>query len=256
MNFSDLLSIDTPGGCEMVSGATACLLIIGDGAAALAAQLAAAGNLTRASGAARVLFGRPVRTLPYPILVNSLMTERNTRLDQLSVFGWIEDNAILEPRAEIFGLTPLGDDPVLFIRDIDLDRPPECFTMPKPGPQGAWSRVAGVIIARADYAGVPAGVPVTLSPTEGALNALEVVLPASAQAFVASLRGEAAAAVTGRELRQILRARRRGADPALMMVCDGWRVLARAARFILANPKPDPAAPVLQQFRLDALRKW
>ena len=252
MNFSDLLFIDTPNDCEIVSGATACLLVIGDGAAALAAQLAAAGNLTRASGAARVMFGLPVLTLPYPILVNSLMTERNTRLDQLSLFGWIEDNAILEPRAEIFGLTPLGEDPVLFIRDIDLDRPPECFIMSKPGAQGAWSRIAGVIIARADYAGVP----VTLLATEGALNALEVVLPASAQAFVASLRGEAATAVTGRELRQILRARRRGSDPALMMVCDGWRVLARAARFILANPKSDPAAPVLQQFRLDALRKW
>src|SRR6266542_778385 len=119
MKFSDLLSL--PVSAEVVASRTACLLIIGDGATArgLADELAGASAFRRESGNVRVLFGLPVLTLPYPILVNSLMTEHNTRFDQLSLFGWIEDNAILEPRAEVFGLTPLAEDPELFLRDLD-----------------------------------------------------------------------------------------------------------------------------------------
>src|SRR6266508_3786650 len=123
MKFTDLLSLDIA--CEMLRGKTACLLLIGDAASEVADQWAGPAEVQRASGQVRVLFGLPVLTLPYPILVNSLMTEHNTRLDRLSLFGWIEDNAILEPRAEVFGLTPMAEDPVLFLRDLDLDRPPE-----------------------------------------------------------------------------------------------------------------------------------
>src|SRR5689334_9188213 len=111
MKFNDLLSLSV--NAESLASRTACLLVIGDGAAArgIATELAGASAFRHDSGSVRVLFGLPVLTLPYPILVNSLMTEHNTRFDQLSLFGWIEDNAILEPRAEVFGLTPLGEDP-------------------------------------------------------------------------------------------------------------------------------------------------
>ena len=247
MKFSDLLSLQVT--CEVVASRTACLLVIGDGAVAraLADQLARASAFRRESGNMRVMFGLAVLTLPYPILVNSLMTEHNTRFDQLSLFGWIEDNAILEPRAEVFGLTPLGEDPVLFIRDLDLDRPPEAYI--QTAQPVAWLRVAGVVIVRQDYG---AG-PTTLAGDDGALSALEVSLPPDAQPFVAALRAEVA---IGRELRQVLRARRRTTDPALMTVCDGWRVLGRAARFVLAGSSQSTAEQAVRMFRLDAARKW
>ncbi|MCL4507800.1 MAG: hypothetical protein M1434_03540 [Chloroflexi bacterium] len=246
MQFTDLLSLPVTG--EMVAGRTACLLAIGDGANPCAAQLAAtsAGDLAHSSGEMSVYFGLPVLTLPYPILVNSLMSERNTRFDQLSLFGWLEDNAILEPRAEIVGLTPLAEDPVLFVRDLDLDRPPECYVMARPA---RWLRVAGVVIARRDHAGAPA----MLNPADGALSALEVSLPASLQPLAASLRAEVA---SGGELRLVLRARRRGTDPAIMALCDGWRVLARAARFMLSGPAWDAPEQARRLFRLDAPRRW
>lgn len=246
MEFNELLSIDMPGDCVTLSGATACLLLIGDGASTLATHLCDAAKLTRRDGSAHVLFGLPVLTLPYPILVSSLMTERNTRFDQLSLFGWIEDNAILEPRAEVIGMTPLADEPVLFLRDLDLDRPPECYIQPAPA---RWTRVAGVVIARSGFGGPPTA----LQGPEATLSALEHVLPADWQSFIASLRAEIDA---GKELRHVLRARRRGIEPRIAALCDGWRVLARAARFIITAPSADTATQVLEAFRLDALRKW
>jgi hypothetical protein len=246
MNFIDLLSLTMPAACEIVAGATGCLLVIGDAAAPLAAQLTSVATLTLASGPARIMFGLPVMTLPYPILVHSLMTERNTRFDQLSLFGWIEDNAILEPRAEVFGLTPFGDDPVLFIRDLDLDRPPECYVTVT---ANKWSRVAGVILARTDHHDAP----VMLPPNDAALAALEIALPADAQPLLAQMRAEVD---SGKDLRHVLRARRRAADPALMALCDGWRVLARACRFVVAGAATEQVAQVMQAARLDALRRW
>ena len=246
MKFTDLLTLEVK--CEVVAGQSACLLVIGEAAATLADQLAAAAATTgpgREHGTHRVYFGLPVLTLPYPILVHSLMTERNTPLGQLSLFGWIEDNAILEPRAEIFGLTPLGEDPVLFVRDLDLDRPPECCIQAG----SSFKRVAGVVIARPGAAGES----VTLAGDDGALSALEVTLPPESRPFVAGLRAEVAA---GRDLRQVLRACRRATDPALMALCDGWRVLGRAARFVLAGAGPFTAEQSAAMTRLDAPRRW
>jgi hypothetical protein len=239
MQFSDLLALNVP--CEMVCGPTACLLLIGAGANALADQWPNSPALQRTSGVARVLFGLPVLTMPYPVLVNSLMTEHNTCLNQLSLFGWIEDNGILEPRAEVLGLTPLAEDPVLFLRDLDLDRPPEAYIQPKPG---AWLRVAGVVIACPDYLSEPA----LLEGTDAVLSALAVMLPAEAQGLVKALRIETEA---GASLHHALRIHRRTTSPEIMAQCDGWRVLARAARFVLAGP-----VAVDIPFRLDAPRKW
>ncbi|HEY3343032.1 MAG TPA: hypothetical protein VGK81_13475 [Anaerolineae bacterium] len=239
MQFSDLLSLNVS--CEMLSGSTGCLLLIGDGAAALANQWPNSSRLQRTSGALRVLFGLPVLTLPYPVLVNSLMTEHNTRLDQLSLFGWIEDNGIMEPRAEVLGLTPLAEDPLLFLRDLDLDRPLQAYVQPRPG---EWLRVVGVIIASTDYVAEPA----LLEGADAALSAIRVVLPADAQGLLKALRIEVDA---GMSLHHALRIHRRTTSAALMAQCDGWRVLARAARFVLAGPLARDIP-----FRLDAPRTW
>jgi hypothetical protein len=239
MQFTDLLALNIP--CEIVCGPTACLLLIGAGASALADQWPNPPALQRASGVARVLFGLPVLTMPYPILVNSLMTEHNTRLNQLSLFGWIEDNGILEPRAEVLGLTPLAEDPVLFLRDLDLDRPPEAYVQPKPG---AWLRVAGVVIASSEYMSEPA----LLEGADAALSALRVMLPAEVQGLLKALQIETDA---GASLHHALRIHRRTMSPEIMAQCDGWRVLARAARFVLAGPTAGNIP-----FRLDAPRKW
>ena len=246
MRFSDLLSLPVAG--EIIAGRTACLLLIGDGASRLAAQFAANPGMEWVHGAApaRVLFGLPALTLPYPILAHSLMSERNTRFDQLSLFGWIEDNAILEPRAEIIGMTPLAEEPVLFVRDLDLDRPPECYIMTPPS---RWLRVAGVVIAQRNYTHSAA----QLTPADGAVSALEISLPATAQALAAALRADVA---SGAELRQVLRTRRRDTDPAIMALCDGWRVLARAARFVRSGTAWDAPEPARSLFRLDAPRRW
>ena len=168
------------------------------------------------------MFGLPIHTAPYPVLIHSLNTERGTRLGQLSVFGWIEDHFIDEPRAEVFGLTPYGEAPVAFLRDFDLDRPPEAYVMlpdppPGGGPERAFRRVGTIIVA---------GAPPPAGEDAAALAALEAVLPASAQAFLDGLRADVA---RGQPLRQVLRSRRKTADPALMAQCDGWRVLTRAA---------------------------
>ena len=239
MKFADLLALDIA--CEMLSGPTGCVLLIGDAAPALTAQWAASTQLQRSTGDLRVLFGLPVLTLPYPILVNSLMTEHNTRLGQLSLFGWIEDNAILEPRAEVIGLTPLAEDPVLFLRDLDLDRSPEAYVQPRPG---AWLRVAGVVVACEGYTAEP----VLLEGANAALSALQLMLPADAQSLAKGLRRGVDAGMT---LHHALRNHRRTTSPQIMAQCDGWRVLARAARFALTGPVPGNIP-----FRLDAPRKW
>ena len=220
MTFDDLLHLDTP--AEVVSGPSVCAVLIGDRAAEAAEALAASSGMLRVGSAARIVFGLPIHTAPYPVLIASMNTERGTRLDQLSLFGWIEDHFIDEPRAEIFGLTPYGEAPVVFLRDFDLDRPPEAYVvLPHPppggGPERIFRRVGTILLAGAV---APAG------EDAAALAALEAVLPASAQAFVEGLRADVA---RGQPLRQVLRARRKTAEPALMAQCDGWRVLTRAA---------------------------
>lgn len=224
MNFDDLLRLDTP--AEVVAGPAVCALVVGAGAPAAAAALAARENMLRLGAAARIVFGLPIHAAPYPVLISHLNTERGTRLDQLSLFGWIEDRFIDEPRAEVFGLTPYGEAPILFLRDFDLDRPPEAYLalsdpLPGGGPERTFRRVGLVVLAcgAAD------------EPLEGdgaALAALEAVRP-DAGPLLESLRAEMARGVS---LRHALRAVRKTADPALLALCDGWRVLARAARFV------------------------
>jgi hypothetical protein len=249
MRFDDLLSLTVPG--DAVASDAAALLLIGDRAGALAERMcqAAPGARRPLPSPARVLFGLAILTEPYPVLVGSLMTEHNTQLNQLSLFGWIEDNAILEPRAEILGLTPWGEQPLLFLRDLDLDRPPEAWLAA--GQPAAWLRVAGVAIADSHHAGPP----LDLAGDEAALSALEIVLPGDA-AFLRELRTEVAG---GTPLRVALRRRRKAAHPELMRACDGWRVLARAARFIRLNPDPDvdgARQSVEQAVRLNLTRRW
>ena len=225
MTFDDLLHLDTP--AEVVAGPAVCALLVGASAADAADALAASSGMQRIGSAARIVFGLPIHTAPYPVLIKSINTERGTRLDQLSLFGWIEDHFIDEPRAEVFGLTPYGEAPVVFLRDFDLDRPPEAYVvLPDPppggGPERIFRRVGTIVLT---------GASVPLGEDAAALAALEAVLPASAQAFLDGLRADVA---RGQPLRQVLRARRKTTDLKLMAKCDGWRVLARAARLSAA----------------------
>jgi hypothetical protein len=229
LTFDDLLALDVT--CQMISGTTGCCLVIG---------------AVEQPVTVRLRFGLPVLTLPYPILVNSLMTERNTRLSQLSLFGWIEDNAILEPRAEVFGLTPLRDDPVLFLRDLDLDRPPEAYAQ-APQPVG-WLKVVAVLLAQQGTVE-----PQLISGDTAALRALQIVLPVSAQALLTTLRNEVQ---SGKDLRHVLRAQRRNADPALMAICDGWRVLSRAVQIAVCDASADSIETNVRGLPLDLPRKW
>jgi len=249
MNFTELLHFDLD--CEIVATDTAALLAVGDRAAALSEHFCQSGLTpprARLDPPAGILFGLAILTEPYPILVNSLMTEHNARLDQLSLFGWIEENAILEPRAEILGLTPLGQEPVLFLRDLDLDRPPEAWL--KTGQPARWLRVVGVALADGRHDGDP----LPISGDEAALAALERVAPQDAQPFVADLRATVAGGVL---LRSALRQRRKATASGLMRLCDGWRVLSRAARFARFNPDSGPRRGQGEGlFRLELPRKW
>lgn len=259
MRFNDLLSLEVD--CAVVASDTAALLLLGDvpghtDAIRLADALCQAGgapsvpSLARLPSPATLYFGLPVLTAPFPILVHSLMTERNTQFDQLSLFGWIEDNAILEPRAEIIGLTPFGEQPVLFLRDLDLDRPPEAWL--RAGQPSRWLRVSGVALIDPAHAGPP----LPLASDDAALAALARVLPPDAARFIAGLRADVAGGVA---LRVALRQRRKATAPELMRVCDGWRVLSRAARFTRLNPPGEPGAArdqMAHSFRLSLPRAW
>jgi hypothetical protein len=259
MTFNDLLSLEVD--CAVVASDTAALLLLGDGpgqaeATRLADALCQAGGAPAAPSFARLpspvtlFLGLPILTAPFPILVQSLMTEHNTQFSQLSLFGWIEDNAILEPRAEIIGLTPFGEQPVLFLRDLDLDRPPEAWL--RAGQPARWLRVSGVALIDTAHAGPP----LPLAGDEAALAALARVLLSDAARFIAGLRADVAGGVA---LRVALRQRRKTTAPELMRVCDGWRVLSRAARFARLNPAPEPGAArdqVAHSFRLSLPRAW
>ncbi len=244
--FGDLLGLDVT--CSVVANAQVALLIVGDGAQALTATLSRQGALSVLPESQRILFGFAIQTAPFPLLVGGLMTERNTPFDKLSLFAWVEDNAILEPRAEVFGLTPFDEQPVLFLRDLDLDRPVEAW-IATPQPM-QWLRVAGVLMADPAYGGDGQ----TYLPDEGALAALRHTLPADDAPFVQGLSYEVA---QGQSLRSALRKRRRLTDGALMHLCDGWRVLAHAVPFMRVNPESvNQPSDVAAALRIDTPRLW
>ena len=253
MTFNDLLSLEVD--CGIVASDTAAVLLLGDAAGDLAGALCQAGaspppTLVHLPAPATLYFGLPILTAPFPILVQSLMTERNTQFSQLSLFGWIEENGILEPRAEIIGLTPLGEQPVLFLRDLDLDRPPEVWL--RAGQPARWLRVSGVALLDPAHAGAP----LQLSGDEAALAAFTRALPPDASQFISGLRADVAGGVP---LRVALRQRRKTTAPEWMRLCDGWRVLSRAARFARMNPAREPQAArdqIAQSFRLSLPRAW
>jgi hypothetical protein len=195
----------------------------------------------------RLLFGLPILTAPFPLFVGGLMTERNAPLEQLSLFGWIEDHYLEQPRAEVFGLTPFAEQPVLFLRDFDMDRPVEAwFQTPQPA---RWVCAAGVAIATARASGEPQ----ELTGDQAALAALEHVLPPDAQPFVEGLGLDVA---RGQSLRAALRQRRKTTDESLMAICDGWRILARAAPFRRFDPTPERRDTVDGVLRLAPEKRW
>jgi hypothetical protein len=245
LTFNNLLALKVHG--QLVASSQAVLLVVGDGSAALADKLSATSALSQLGSTANIWFGFSILTAPFPLLVGALMTERNTVFDKLSLFGWVEDNAILEPRAEVFGLTPFGEQPVLFLRDLDLDRPVEAWIQTQQPTR--WLRVAGVAIADSAYASEQQ----TMSGDAGALAALARVLPADAQPFLLSLANEVA---HGKTLRTALRARRKTTDDALMHVCDGWRILAHATKIVRVNPNDDADLRVAEPVLLEPVRKW
>ncbi len=244
-HFDDALGLTVD--CEHVTSDGATLLILGDRAAALAQSLSQGRALGRQTGPARLLFGLPFYTAPYPVFVGALSTEKNTVFDTLALFGWIEDNAIYEPRAEVFGITPLRERPIMFLRDFDLDRPVEIW-MQAPAPAG-WLRIAGAVVASARYASEPQA----LTGEDAALIALEHAAPAGALPLIEALRMDVA---RGTPLKAALRARRRGENAANMALCDGWRVISQAVPLIRLNPDAAPGASFDALPKLAGKRVW
>jgi len=244
-SFNELLHLNID--CHVASAGDGALLILGDQAEALAAQMHNAGKAQVSSYTPSVLLGLPIYTAPFPLFVGSLMTERNTILDQLSLFGWIEDHYIDQPRAEVFGLTPFAEQPVLFLRDFDMDRPIEAwFQTPQPA---RWLQVAGVAIATASHSGPPQ----LLKGDEASLVALQQALPLDALPFLQTIKNEVNA---GQSLKVVLRQHRKTAEPSLMSVLDGWRVLPQAARFIRVNPAPGNDNHMQDALRLSQPKRW
>ena len=243
-SFDQLLHLDIE--CHVASAGDGALLILGDGAEVLATQLRNAGKAQVSRYAPRVLFGLPILTAPFPLFVGSLMTERNTSFDQLSLFSWIEDHTIDQPRAEVLGLTPFAEQPVLFLRDFDMDRPIEAwFRTTQPA---RWLQVAGVAIATAQYNGPPQW----LKGDAASLAALQFALPADALPFLQTISDEV---IAGTPLKTVLRQRRKTAEPSLMRVFDGWRVLPQAARFIRVNPAGGDQ-PIDDALKLRQPKRW
>ncbi len=243
-SFDELLSLDVS--CAVATVGDAAVLIVGDRASDLGKQLRATGAVVQ-DMRVRVLFGLSILTAPFPLFVGGLMTEHNTKLDRLSLFGWIEDNTIEQPRAEVFGLTPFAEQPVLFLRDFDMDRPIEAwFQTTQPS---RWVRVAGVAVASSQASGDVQ----LLSGDEAALVAMEAALPADAQSLVTAMRLEAA---RGQGLRSILRQLRKSADAKVMRVLDGWRVLALAAQVVRVNPSPERETRVADVMKIAPPKRW
>lgn len=245
--FDELLHLDVT--CELAwsPAASAALLILGDRADVLAKRLSESAQVNVERSRIRVLFGLPILTAPFPLFVGAMMTERNAILDQLSLFGWIEDHAIEQPRAEVFGLTPFAEQPVLFLRDFDMDRPVEAwFQSLQPA---RWLRVVGVAIATAREVEPRQ----TLEPDRAALAAMAFALPPDVRPFVESLALDVARGVS---LKVALRHRRKTTDAALMNACDGWRVLSRAAVFVRLDPLAGGDQRVEDVLKLAPPKRW
>ncbi len=224
--FEELLRL--PLRCACVTLETSALIVIGDQADALADALCSDRRFARLAGNApiNVHFGLAYFTARTPLLVGAVITEKNTTFDALSLFGWLEDNYIYEPRAELFGLTLFGEQPIMFMRDFDMDRPIEAWF--QEDGNGRWLRVAGVVIA----SGLFNDAPQKLAADDGALIALRHTFPPDAQMLVDSLQLEHA---RGTALKQLLRQRRKTVSADLMSLCDGWRVLAEAVPVMRLN---------------------
>lgn len=172
-----------------------------------------------------ICFGLPLLTEPYTLVLNSLYTERNTQIRTLSAYGWIDENAIYEPRAELVGITSIGTQPVTFLRDLDLDLPPVAYVQSNQNPN-TFIRLNEVLIVQREHVGPPLVL-------EGQAAALAGICAVSPPAFGAMLRAELA---RGLSLRAALKPHRRSLDPALLALADGWAVLARATKCLLVNP--------------------
>lgn len=244
-SFDQLLHVDVR--CvQAIAGHTA-LLVIGDCASDMACQLTEVGCVVHPEHDVRLWFGLPILTAPFPLFVGALVTERNTILQHMSLFAWIEDNAIDQPRAEVFGLTPFGEQPVLFLRDLDLDQPVEVW-LQTPQPTN-WARVIGVVIATAQHAGERR----TLALDQAALSLMQRTLPADAQPFVADLAAEVG---QGSTLKAALRRRRKTTSEALMNICEAWRVLTRATSVVQLNPCAGHNEQVSELLELAPPKRW
>ncbi|HQZ21862.1 MAG TPA: hypothetical protein PLW39_06285 [Thermoflexales bacterium] len=221
MIFSDLLQL--PVACDLITGKTGAVLVMGD----RRGEIAISSKEARRGVAARVFFGLPVHTSPAPVLMRSLLTERGARFDDFSLFAWIEENYLAQPRADIVGLMPNGVQPLFFLRDLDLDLPPEAYVR-----EGeAWARVRGVVVVRESQGSERS------KRSDPFSLALRYALP-NEQKLVDELQ---AAARDNASLRAAIRARRKIHPPEVLRVCDAWRVLAQAAPLLACDPS-DPKA--------------
>lgn len=229
----------------LATSGNAALALVGDRAEALAESLRASTGIPCLVTDIRVWFGLPILTAPFPLFVGAVLTERSAILNQMSVFAWLEDNYIDQPRAEVLGLTPFGEQPVLFVRDFDMDRPLEAWVQtPQPSD---WARLVGVVVASSRHSGAQH----TLPPDQAAVVLMALHLPDDAQPFVESLAREVAQGVP---LKTALRQRRKTTDAALMRACDGWRALSRAASVVVLNP--DQPGDALRALELAPPRRW
>lgn len=243
-SFDELLTLDVRGSFALMGDA--CVLIVGDRADDLVAQVRASGAAVQHMQA-RVLFGLSILTAPFPLFVGGVMTERNTALNQLSVFAWIEDNYIDQPRAEVFGLTPFGEQPVLFLRDFDLDRPVEAWF--KTSQPAHWVQVAGVAVASSRASA-------TVQHLHGdmaALALMDATLPVDVQPLIEAMKVEVA---RGERLKSLLRKLRKGADANVMRVLDGWRILAQAAHVARFDPSSEYDARVVDTLKIAPPKRW
>ncbi|MCW1969359.1 MAG: hypothetical protein KIH69_014700 [Anaerolineae bacterium] len=171
-----------------------------------------------------ICFGLPLLTEPYTLILNSLYTERNTQIRTLSAYGWIDENAIYEPRAELIGITSIGTQPVTFLRDLDLDLLPVAYVSSSQEPS-TLIRLNRVLIVQPDHFGPP----VEIAGQSAALAGICAVAPPD---FSAMLK---AALAQGLSLRAALKPHRRTLDPALLALADGWAILARATKCLIVG---------------------
>jgi hypothetical protein len=238
--FDDVLSIFVR--ARLLRLDSAAFLVLGDANDVWVAQQAPRDITPWAD--TRLLFGLPAHTQANPVLVRRVIAERGAEFNTLSLFAWIEDQFVYEPRAEIFGVTPFGEEPFLFLRDLDLDRPPQVCAENEPGATHPLLLLAGVLWVDANVAhGVH-----TVAPDEAALTGVSLTLPEQLRAFADVLRAEAATA----DLKAVLRRMRKQLNPDLAHFLDGWRVLSRAVPLGELGWLFTPAGMVLAQVIIGA----